>query len=225
MQIAITPRDLAEIAECSPERAGDFCDYLNMAMRQYGIVRLRPQAHFLAQILHESARLRRTEEIWGPTPAQERYDEREDLGNTPEEDGDGYLYRGRGLIQITGKANYEAFQRHLERFYGETKPDVTENPDELAEPMWACISAAWYWRSRGLTEVVLANTDDHTALRSVTRAINGGYNGLPDRQSLLYRALDVLRKAHITATIQPVEVLSPEHIESDINYAFDPAQA
>lgn len=98
------------------------------------------------------------------------------MGNAPEGAGDGYRYRGRGLIQVTGKANYRACGDALGL-------DLLATPELLEEPEHAAISAAWYWSSRGCNE--LADADDYAG---ITRAINGGMHGHPDRVAWLERA-------------------------------------
>ena len=75
-------------------------------MGRFQIIGIKRVAAFIAQIGHESGQLVYAREIWGPTPAQAKYEGRKDLGNTVP--GDGFKYRGRGLIQITGRANYAA---------------------------------------------------------------------------------------------------------------------
>lgn len=109
-------------------------------------------------------------EIWGPTPAQLRYEGREDLGNT--EPGDGRRYLGRGLIQITGRANYAAASEAL-------CEDFVSCPGLLESYRWASLSAAWFWESRGLN--ALADAGDFDA---ITRRINGGQTGRADRLAL-----------------------------------------
>ena len=215
--ITITHSDLEDIAGVSPQLSKKYADSLNVAMEQYGIRGVRPQAHFLAQVLHESGRLRYNSEIWGPTLAQQRYDVRGDLGNTTKRDGDGYRYRGRGLIQLTGRGNYERFAKHLQRFYGNGAPDVVEKPDEVAEPPLAAIVAGWFWKSRGLSEIVEKTPNENRAVRRVTRRINGGYNGLNDRETLYHQALPVLRQRQKEAFCEPVPVLAPEFAGVEVN--------
>ena len=117
-------------------------------------------------------------EIWGPTKAQARYEGRADLGNTVA--GDGSKYRGRGLIQITGRANYKACGEALAL-------DLINYPELLEKPQHACMSAAWFWASRGLNTLADAGQFD-----TITRRINGGQNGAADRQALYAKALKVL---------------------------------
>lgn len=108
--------------------------------------------------------------------ANATYDGR--LGNTTL--GDGWKYRGRGLIQLTGKTNY--------RLCGETLGiDLLAQPELLEKPQHACMAAAWFWGSNGLN--TLADKDD---LETITRRVNGGLIGLADRQKLYHKALKVL---------------------------------
>lgn len=102
---------------------------------------------FLANVSHESGRLRYTTELWGPTPAQRGYEGRRDLGNV--KPGDGSRYRGHGLIQTTGRANHAAVRDRLRKRFSEV-PDFEAEPTSLAETRWACLSAADYWDMRGL---------------------------------------------------------------------------
>ena len=153
---------------------------LNDTLRKYRINTPLRQAHFLAQIMHESGGFKWTEEIWGPTRAQKRYDTRTDLGNTPEADGDGRLYRGRGAIQLTGKSNYEAYSRH-------TGKDFVSKPELVATDKYVIDVAGWFWDRAKLNRY--ADRDD---LRTVTKRINGGYNGIEDRARYLAAAKEVL---------------------------------
>ena len=109
---------------------------LNKWMPYYSINTKLRQAAFLAQILHESACLKYTEEI----ASGEKYDTGElakKLGNTPEKDGDGEMYKGRGLLQITGKNNYKALAKGLD-------VDFIKQPELLKEPEYAAQSAGWW---------------------------------------------------------------------------------
>jgi putative chitinase len=119
-------------------------------------------------------------EIWGPTPAQTRYEGRRDLGNV--HPGDGYRYRGRGLIQTTGRANYAATTLGLRKVAPDA-PDFELKPEALEAPRWAALSAAWFWASKGLNE--LADAGDYMR---ITRRINGGTNGYEDRLALWEQA-------------------------------------
>ena len=131
------------------------------------------QAHFLSQIGHESGALRLTEEL----ATGDAYENRNDLGNT--QPGDGPRFKGRGLIQLTGRTNYER--------YGEAKArnfiDGRNGEAIATEPELAFDVACWFWKTHGLNE--LADQDDVVA---VTRRVNGGLNGLSDRQDYLLRA-------------------------------------
>lgn len=144
-------------------------------------------AAFLAQAGHESSGFRHVREIWGPTPAQTRYEGRRDLGNT--QPGDGKRYMGRGLIQITGRHNYA---RLTDRLRDECCPDFVEHPKLLESPKWAALSAADYWKDRHLNRFC---TPGNMEFRALTRAINGGFNGLNDRLARYGRAFAALEGA------------------------------
>lgn len=136
-------------------------------------------SHFLAQIAHESAELRYSEEI----ASGKAYDTGKlavRLGNTPQADGDGQKYKGRGLIQITGRANYEAYKKYCGF-------DVVTKPQLLAQPVGAIRSAMWFWKTKGLNE--LADRDEFMV---ITKRINGGINGIEDRRKYLARAKKIL---------------------------------
>jgi putative chitinase len=127
--------------------AQKFAEPLTAAMDLYAIDTPLRQAMFLANVGHESARLRYTTELWGPTPAQRGYEGRRDLGNV--KPGDGSRYRGHGLIQTTGRANHAAVRDRLRKRFPDV-PDFEAEPTRLAETRWACLSATDYWDMRGL---------------------------------------------------------------------------
>ena len=174
----ITTQQLLQILPNAGQSAGVFVPVLNTAMSRYQIVGLKRVAAFIAQIGHESGQLKYVKEIWGPTKAQVRYEGRADLGNTVA--GDGSKYRGRGLIQITGRANYADCGEAMGL-------DLINHPELLEKPQHACMSAAWFWASRGLNTLVDAGKFD-----TITQRINGGLNGAAGRQALYNRALKVL---------------------------------
>jgi putative chitinase len=124
-------------------------------------------AAFLAQCSTESGGFRYMSEIWGPTSAQTRYEGRKDLGNT--QSGDGYRYRGRGFIQLTGRSNYRDASKAL-GLPLEEKPELVEKPDIAAK------TAVYFWKTN--VQPRISNFDD---TKAITRIINGGYNGLNDR--------------------------------------------
>ena len=173
----ITAQQLLQILPNAGQVAGVFVPVLNTAMSRYQIVGAKRIAAFIAQIGHESGQLKYVKEIWGPTAAQARYEGRADLGNTVQ--GDGSKYRGRGLIQITGRTNHEACGEALGL-------DLISHPELLEKPQHACMSAAWFWASRGLNTLADAGKFD-----TITQRINGGQNGAADRQALYTRAMRV----------------------------------
>lgn len=169
-------------------------DTLNQTFHRYAIKTQEQVCHFLAQVLHESGCFQYRFEIWGNTKAQQGYDTRVDLGNTPEKDGDGYTYRGRGWIQTTGKANY----RKAAKEFG---IDVVKDPDLLAQYPYVGLSAGFFWDSNkfnALLEKCLkiavpkGHTQDEVVLPYITKKVNGGFNGLEDRMRWLTRCKDVL---------------------------------
>ncbi|MBL9058487.1 MAG: peptidoglycan-binding protein [Mangrovicoccus sp.] len=164
LQLALPAADPDDVARFAPGIAACFqCHGLTTPLRQ---------AHFLAQIGHESGSLRHVEEIASGTA----YEGRTDLGNT--QPGDGPRFKGRGLIQLTGRANYARFGEAIGR-----KAEILANPALLAtDPALAVEAAGWFWSDRKLN--ALADRDD---LRLITRRINGGLNGLAQRQALLGR--------------------------------------
>jgi len=159
-----------------------YLPFINRVMEIYEIDTPLRASAFLAQIAHESAELRFMEEIWGPTAQQKKYEPPSDvatrLGNT--QPGDGFRYRGRGPIQITGRFNYKKFGDLL-------GVDLVGNPDLAATPQYAFSTAGLFWKMNGLNE--LADVQDFVA---ITRRINGGLNGLAERQKYYEIAKNVL---------------------------------
>jgi len=159
-----------------------YLPHLNAAMTAYGVDTPLRTAAFVAQLAHESGEFRWMEEIWGPTAAQLRYEPPSDLatklGNT--QAGDGKRFKGRGPIQITGRFNYA-------KFGGLLGLDLVGNPALAATPEVAFATAGLYWQRNGLNE--LADARDFV---TITRRINGGTNGLADRQMYYERAKAVL---------------------------------
>ncbi|CAJ0719360.1 hypothetical protein LMG6871_02814 [Ralstonia edaphis] len=174
----VTAAQLHAIMPLAGARADVFAPILADVMLFRQIDTPARAAAFLAQVGHESGQLRYMREIWGPTPAQTRYDGRADLGNT--QPGDGKRFMGRGLIQITGRANYAACGAAL-------GVDLIEQPELLEKPEYAAGSAAWFWLQHNLNR--FADRDDFVGL---TRAINGGTNGIADRRALWERAKTAL---------------------------------
>lgn len=166
---------------------------------QYGVITPLQKAHFMAQIEHESGLKPISENLnysakrlvdvfpkyFPNIKLAMPYDRKAEMiankvyanrmGNRDIGSGDGYKYRGRGFIQLTGKDNYVALQKA-------TGIDVVNNPDLLLEESNALIAALWFWKSRGLSE--LATKDDIVA---ITKKINGGTNGLEDRKAKLLK--------------------------------------
>lgn len=136
-------------------------------------------AAFIAQVAHESFYFHYLTEI-GRRSYFDKYEHRKDLGNTYA--GDGYTYRGRGYIQLTGRANYTAFRDWLGG-----KPDVVLHPELVAQPNLGVLAALYFWQTKKCGEV----SNDIVKL---TKRINGGLNGLDNRTSLYKRAREVLHE-------------------------------
>lgn len=143
---------------------------LSKHMSAYGIDTPLRAAHFLAQACHESAHFRTLYEY----ASGAAYEGRKDLGNIYA--GDGKKYKGRGIFQLTGRANYRAYGNLLGL-------DLENNPELAANPENSVRIACEYWKQKGLNG--WADRDD---VNEITRRINGGYNGLSDRVSCLARA-------------------------------------
>jgi putative chitinase len=162
----ITLTQLQTVMPFAHAAAAKFLDPLNAAMDEFDINTPERVAAFLAQLAHESGQFRYVEEL----ATGQAYEFRADLGNT--QPGDGRRFKGRGLIQITGRSNYVACMLALDI-------DCVTNPELLCEPVNACRSAAWFWKSHGLNELADAGNFER-----ITRRINGGINGQADRLAL-----------------------------------------
>ncbi len=170
----MTADQLKKIYPLASKKVDIFLIPILNAMDEFKINTKPREAAFLAQIGHESGQLQYVKEL----ASGAAYEGRADLGNT--QPGDGVRYKGRGLIQITGRANYVALMMALDI-------DCVEHPEILEEPINAARSAGWFWSEHGLNE--LADASDFI---KITRRINGGINGLQDRQQLYAKALEVL---------------------------------
>lgn len=163
-------------------KRADYLPHLQRAMDEFDIDTPLRVAAFLAQVAHESAEFRFMEEIWGPTSAQRRYEPvtslSRSLGNT--EPGDGKRFKGRGPIQITGRSNYS-------RYGGLLSIDLIADPVQAATPQVGFRIAGLYWKRNGLNELA-----DRQFFKTITRRINGGFNGLEDRTRYYVRAKRVL---------------------------------
>ena len=200
----ITRSQLREIMGCSGTVAITWCDPINAVMQRFKLDTKARAAAFLAQVGHESGRLTRlvenlnysSEGLVATWP--KRFDTKlaaqvarkpeqianivyaDRLGNGSQASGDGWKYRGRGLIQITGKSNYRDCGAVLGL-------DLLSNPSLLEIPTNAAMSAGWFWSTSGLNALA-----DAGQFETMTRRINGGLNGLADRKVLLARAMRVL---------------------------------
>lgn len=157
------------------QRTDRFLHYINQWAETFGINTPLRMAHFLAQVLHETNGLRQMREFGQP-----RYFNKYEqgklgkmLGNTQK--GDGNRYKGRGMLMLTGRANYQAYQNS-----GYCKGDIMSQPELLEGPVGGTKSGMWYWWKKGLNEI--ADKDD---IVKVTKAVNGGANGLEERKKWL----------------------------------------
>nr|DAL95375.1 MAG TPA: Chitinase A [Caudoviricetes sp.] len=208
---AITSDTLRKIYPLS-KNIERYAEALDKAMQECGIDTAARARAFLAQVGHESAQLNRIEENlnysaqalrkvfpkYFRTPQEassyahhpERIANRVyagRMGNGSEESGDGWKYRGRGLIQITGRDNYVAMSSLMGK-------DLTVWPDALLMPLDACRSAALWWKAKGLNALAdrLSGAGERKIFVAITKCVNGGLNGLEDRWAIYQRAKKVL---------------------------------
>ncbi|MEB3293079.1 MAG: glycoside hydrolase family 19 protein, partial [Synechococcales bacterium] len=171
----LTAAQLLEIApHADPSQVEALYPHLIVTLLEYNISTKLRQAHFLAQLAHESGSFNYLEEL----ASGEDYEYRDDLGNLYP--GDGVRFKGRGLIQITGRTNYQDCGEDL-------GVDLIEEPTRLADNDLACLSAGWFWDTRNLNPI--ADQDD---VDTITYRINGGYNGYEERVEFLAQAKEVL---------------------------------
>jgi putative chitinase len=163
------------------------------------------QEHFLAQLAHESAGFKTTTEY----ATGKAYEGRKDLGNTQK--GDGVRYKGRGLIQITGRNNYSVMSKAL-------GVDFVKEPELAAEFPYAALTAALYWKNHNINKYA-----DRDNIRGVTKVINGGTNGLADRMAYLIKAKNAVPNTLVTANVAPlpsptVDVKAAQKRLSELSY-------
>lgn len=198
-------QQLKQALRISDETAAKWIEPLNAAMEKFGINTPARKSAFLAQIAHESQGLKaltenlkysaegllKTFKKYFKTDSDAQSLARNEekianrvyagrMGNGNEQSGDGWKFRGRGLIQLTGKENYQKCGTAL-------GVDLVNNPDLVSTPQYAALSAAWFWSVNGINE--LADKGD---LLAMTKRINGGTIGLEERKKLYDTASSVL---------------------------------
>lgn len=165
------------------ERYRTLLPAFSAAMVAAGCTTVERAAMWCAQLGHESQGLRLFRELWGPTADQLTYDGR--MGNGP---GDGFRYRGRGAIQVTGRNHYTALSAWAcDHGYVPTRTFFVDQPEALERDEYAFLGAVWYWT----TQRPMNDLADARNLAGATRAINGGDNGIADRSVRYQRCLDM----------------------------------
>ncbi|MEC4748491.1 hypothetical protein [Methylomicrobium sp. Wu6] len=193
MAFIITEEHLAAIAGKSTQMMGELADWINKTCPGYEIDTPQEYAHFLAQACHETDRFRTLQEY----ASGNAYEGRKDLGNT--HTGDGSRFKGRGIFQTTGRANY------LQLGVKKGQDDLFINSPELLEqPEYAVWSACEFWGGRHLNDA--ANHADSDILKKkyggvvhdvspvefISISINGGLNGINERKKFYALAKSVL---------------------------------
>lgn len=168
------------MSAASVANAASVIDTLKLHGTRFGLDQPHRQAQFLAQVMHESGEFRYDREVWGPTPAQKRYEGRRDLGNTQR--GDGKKFLGRTAMQITGRGNADEFRNWCIKYIGGEVPAFTQKPEMMNTDPWEGLVPIWYWSTRHLNKPA-----DSGDVEMITKAINGGLNGYEDRLELLTR--------------------------------------
>lgn len=140
-----------------------------------GLLQPHRLVQYLPQLHHESMGFTYDKEIWGPTPAQKRYEGRRDLGNIHK--GDGKKFAGHGPIQVTGRANHAEFRDWCKKMFPHLDvPDFEERPELINTDPYEGLTGLWYWSTRRLNRYADAGDTE-----MVSRRINGGTNGLQER--------------------------------------------
>lgn len=204
---------LADCVGCTVDRAAKWLPHIQAAIERFGIEGANNVAMFLAQCAHESAHFARIEEglnysadglaaTWPKrfavngkpnslamalhrkpeAIANAVYANR--MGNGDEASGDGWRFRGRGLIQVTGRENYTKCGQAI-------GADLAYRPDMLLLVDFAALSAGWFWKTHGLNEIGAAGD-----VLAATKVINGGTVGLKEREQLFRRALQAIKEAN-----------------------------
>lgn len=190
----ITRDMIKAIAPNSKEEViGPLVGYLNKYMPKYEVNNYLRVCHFLAQAAHEAASFRTLEEY----ASGAAYEGRRDLGNTQR--GDGVRYKGRGIFQLTGRANYRDIGKKIGM-------DLENNPELAESPEVSVLTALEYWKSRNLNKWA-----DEDNVERITRLINGGLNGFEDRKKYLARCKQVIPKniSFVPPPPPPVDPLVP----------------
>lgn len=193
MSFTVTPEHLAAIAGRTTALMPALADWMNTLCPSYEIDTAREYGHFLAQACHETDHFKTLREY----ASGSAYEGRADLGNT--QAGDGIRFRGRGIFQTTGRANY------LQLGIKKGRRDLFINTPELLElPEYAVWSACEFWKTRGLNDVANhADTDvlkkkyrgniiDVSPVEYISLTINGGYRGMEGRKKYYALAQQVL---------------------------------
>lgn len=184
----LTRNMLKQIAPNAKEEIiGPLVGYLDEYLPKYDINSYLRVCHFIAQAAHESAGFKTLEEYASGAD----YEGRADLGNV--KPGDGKRYKGRGIFQLTGRANYRVMGQKL-------GVDLENKPELAADPLISVRTACEYWNSRKLS--IYADLDD---VRTITRKINGGYNGFEDRKLYLSRAKAAIPKDLAITSAKPIQ--------------------
>lgn len=187
----ITREMIKAIAPNSKEEViGPLVGYLNKYMPKYEVNNYLRVCHFLAQAAHEAASFRTLEEY----ASGAAYEGRKDLGNVQR--GDGVRYKGRGIFQLTGRANYRAIGAKIGM-------DLENNPELAESPEVSVLTALEYWKSRNLNKWA-----DEDNVERITRLINGGLNGFEDRKKYLARCKQVIPK-NISFVPPPAPPIDP----------------